>query len=172
MRWIKLLPAVFAVALLGAAFFTMCYVPQRMEIAKLETQVSEERTALLRVQNFMNAEVGAAERGETLAARCAAAEKRLPQCMGQGGFIALLEREAQVQGLTLVAVVPGQAVKESGALRLPLDVELDGEYFHLLAFLKELERGERFVRMEKAEIHSDDGRLHVKLRLSIFAETV
>ena len=90
--------------------------------------------------------------------------------MGQGDFLALLEREAQHEKLTLIAVAPGQIEEEGGVSRLPLDVELDGDYFHLLAFLKDLEKSERFVRMESTEIKSEDGRLHVKMRLSIFAE--
>ena len=36
--------------------------------------------------------------------------------------------------------------------------------------MKDLEKSERFVRMESTEIKSEDGRLHVKMRLSIFAE--
>ena len=70
----------------------------------------------------------------------------------------------------LAAVAPGQIEEEGGVSRLPLDVELDGDYFHLLAFLKDLEKSERFVRMESTEIRSEDGRLHVKMRLSICAE--
>ena len=164
-----LLFVIFISALLGAAFFQLCYVPQRAEIARLEEAVAQEREALVAVQNFMNAQGGAAQ-SEALAARSAALAKRLPKTLGQGDFLSLLEREAQHQQLTLAAVVPGQAEQAGGIVRLPLDVELDGDYFHLLAFLKELERSERFVRVESAEIQSDDGRLHVKMRLSIFAE--
>lgn len=169
MRPIMLLPILFALLLLGAGFFDQCYLPQRAEIASLESEIREEHDELVRVQNFMNAHDGRAQ-SEALAARSRAAEKRLPKSMGQGGFIALLEREAQHQGMTLAAVVPGQPGEEGGVFRQPLDIELDGDYFRLLAFLKDLEQSERFVRMEHAEIHSDDGRLHVKLRLSIFAE--
>ena len=167
MRPIMLLPILFASLLLGAAFFHICYAPQRAEIARIESEIREERESLVRGQNFMNASDARAHE-EALAARGAAAEKRLPKSMGQGSFLELLE--AQHEQLTLAAVVPGETAKESGALRLPLEVEIDGDYFHLLAFLKELEKSERFVRMENAEIHSDDGRLHVKIRLSIFAE--
>ena len=169
MRPIMFLPILFASLLLGAAFFHICYAPQRAEIARIESEIREERESLMRVQNFMNASDAHAHE-EALAARGVAAEKRLPKSMGQGSFLELLEREAQHEQLTLAAVVPGETAKEGGALRLPLEVEIDGDYFHLLAFLKELEKSERFVRMENAEIHSDDGRLHVKIRLSIFAE--
>lgn len=165
-----LLSVVFIAVLLGAAFFELCYVPQRAEIARLEDEVAKEREALVAVQNFMNAQGDDAAQGEALAARSAALAKRLPKTLGQGDFLSLLEREAQHQQLTLAAVVPGQAEQVGGIVRLPLDVELDGDYFHLLAFLKELERSERFVRVESAEIQSDDGKLHVKMRLSIFAE--
>ena len=159
-----LLSVVFIAVLLGAAFFELCYVPQRAEIARLEDEVAKEREALVAVQNFMNAQGDGAAQGEALAARSAALAKRLPKTLS------LLEREAQHQQLTLAAVVPGQAEQAGGIVRLPLDVELDGDYFHFLAFLKELERSERFVRVESAEIQSDDGRLRVKMRLSIFAE--
>ena len=118
----------------------------------------------------MNAHGDGAERAKARAARSAALEKRLPARMGQGDFLALLEREAQHEKLMLAAVAPGQIEEEGGVSRLPLDVELDGDYFHLLAFLKDLEKSERFVRMESTEIKSEDGRLHVKMRLSIFAE--
>lgn len=165
----RFLFAIFAVMLLlGAAFFQLCYMPQRAEIARLEDEAAKERAALVAVQNFMN-ENGAG-RSEALAARSAALEKRLPKSMGQGEFLSLLEREAQHEQLTLAAVAPGQMEEAGGIFRLPLDVELDGDYFHLLSFLKEMERSERFIRMESAEIESDDGKLHVKLRFSIFAE--
>ena len=118
----------------------------------------------------MNMHADEKERSAALSERSAALEKRLPKSMGQGAFLALLEREALHEKLTLAAVVPGPLEEEGGTSRLPLDVELDGDYFHLLAFLKGLERSERFVRVESTEIHSDDGRLHVKLKLSIFAE--
>lgn len=170
MRTKMLLFAIFAVfLLLGAAFFRLCCLPQCAEIERLQEEAAKEREALVAVQNFMN-EGDGRERSEALAARRAALEKRLPERMGQGDFIALLEREAAHEKLTLASVVPGQAEAAAGVSRLPLDVEMDGDYFHLLAFLKAMEKSERFVRMENVEIQSDDGRLHVKMRLSIFAE--
>ena len=171
MRSKMLLSAIFALALLlCTAFFQLCFLPQRAEIARLEEEAAKEKDALVAVQNFMNAHGDGAERAKARAARSAALEKRLPARMGQGDFLALLEREAQHEKLTLAAVASGQIEEEGGVSRLPLDVELDGDYFHLLAFLKDLEKSERFVRMESTEIKSEDGRLHVKMRLSIFAE--
>lgn len=171
MRSKMLLSAIFALALfLCAAFFQLCFLPQRAELARLEEEAAKEQEALVTVQNFMNAHGDGAERAKVRAARSAALEKRLPARMGQGDFLSLLEREAQHEKLTLAAVAPGQIEEEGGVSRLPLDVELDGDYFHLLSFLKDLEKSERFVRMESTEIKSEDGRLHVKMRLSIFAE--
>ena len=165
MRSMMLVPAILAAVFLAAAFHQWCYVPQRAELAGLAGELEEQRQAAAAVQGFMNMHADEKERSAALSERSAALEKRLPKSMGQGAFLALLEREALHEKLTLAAVVPGQLEEEGGTSRLPLDVEL-----HLLAFLKGLERSERFVRVESTEIHSDDGRLHVKLKLSIFAE--
>ncbi|WP_314624053.1 type 4a pilus biogenesis protein PilO [uncultured Selenomonas sp.] len=170
MRSMMLVPAILAAVFLAAAFHQWCYVPQRAELAGLAGELEEQRQAAAAVQGFMNMHADEKERSAALSERSAALEKRLPKSMGQGAFLALLEREALHEKLTLAAVVPGPLEEEGGTSRLPLDVELDGDYFHLLAFLKGLERSERFVRVESTEIHSDDGRLHVKLKLSIFAE--
>lgn len=170
MRSMMLVPAILAAVFLAVAFHQWCYVPQRAELAGLAGELEEQRQAAAAVQGFMNMHADEKERSAALSERSAALEKRLPKSMGQGAFLALLEREALHEKLTLAAVVPGPLEEEGGTSRLPLDVELDGDYFHLLAFLKGLERSERFVRVESTEIHSDDGRLHVKLKLSIFAE--
>ena len=171
MRSIILLPIFFIAFLSATAFFYLCYLPQCAEITKLKASVTEKKDALYRVQNFMNDKDGAAH-SAAIAQRGASANKKVPKHMGQSSFIAFLEREAQHEHLVLAAVVPGQPEEINGAFCLPLTIELYGSYFPLLSFLKSLENSERFIRMDSAEIESDDGKLHVKLRLSIFSEKI
>jgi len=65
-----LLSAIFALALLlCAAFFQLCFLPQRAEIARLEEEAAKEKEALIAVQNFMNAHGDGAERAKERAAR-------------------------------------------------------------------------------------------------------
>ena len=169
MHLAKTMALALLTVLLGAAFFRWGYLPQEEEIARIEAQVAQDKEELVRIQNFMNANMGVSDRTKEMKSRLTTAKRRLPEEMDQGGFIALLEREAQHERIVLSAVAPGKAAAEGEALRLPIDVEMEGDYFRFLAFLQALEASERFIRVESTEIRSDEGKLHIKLCLSIFS---
>lgn len=169
MRPANVLLLVLLILAFAAAFFRWGYLPQTEEIARLEAQTVQDKEELVRIQNFLNENMNAPENMKEMERRATAAKRRLPEEMEQSAFIALLEREAQHEKMALSSVVPGKATVEGEALRLPIEVEVDGDYFRLLAFLQALEASERFIRVENTEIKSDEGKLHVKLCLSIFA---
>ena len=98
MHLAKTMALALLTVLIGAAFFRWGYLPQEEEIARIEAQVAQDKEELVRIQNFMNANMGVSDRTKEMKSRLATAKRRLPEEMDQGGFIALLERTYNSSG--------------------------------------------------------------------------
>ena len=100
------------------------------------------------------------------------ADKALPDNLEQGEFIARLQHMALAHKLTLKKLLPGEVQSETGLLMLPVQVEMQGDYFAMLSFLRALQHEERFMQFKQLALNTQEGGLVGKFTLVIFAKHI
>lgn len=137
----------------------------------VDEEAQKARQMVTAVQNYQNAHLDKEKYIKEISEAQQRADKAIPQELEQAGFISRLQQEALQAGLALRQVKPGEPTAAEGeCLALPVHVQLSGNYFQLLDFLRALGQEERFLQLRELEIRSRDGQLDCGLQLRIFAE--
>jgi len=166
------LAAAGAVSLcLAVLFWVFVHCAIREAAARLEGEARQIRLEVTAVQNYQNAHLDKDKYVKEISDAQQQADKAMPRDFEQASFISRLQREALQAGLTLRQVRPGEPRQAAeGCRTLPVHVQLGGNYFQLLDFLRALGQEERFLQFREMEIKSKDGQLDCGLQLNIFAE--
>ena len=133
---------------------------EAMKDMKIVTAVQNYQNAHLDKEAFMKEVVEAQQR----------VDKAMPEEMEQGAFLSRLQQEAIGAGLKLRQVKPGEIAVEDDCRMLPVEVQMAGNYFQLLSFLRDLDKEERFMQLRDLKVHSEQGHLQCDMKICIFAE--
>lgn len=134
--------------LLGLAFYTFVYLPQRAELREKESAASELRREIEQVAAFQRSHPKPKVEAEAIFARETLLETMLPRRMDAGGFLAETERRAKEAALDLRGVSPETPVLSDGFARQRVTLSVRGDYFALLDFIFALEQQGRFVKID------------------------
>ena len=152
----------YLVLLILAAFFafmvSMQFIsPLRDDTAKVETQVLQANTRLAAIQTFagQNKDYDAFLKIQTL--KVEEAKKKLPDTVTIPELVAEYSKLAMVNKVTLESLKPPTEVKQDkgGAFAVPLKLTLSGDYFNLVEFLQQVEKGTRFATIQSVDFSSD-----------------
>lgn len=149
--------------------FLLVHQPLREAIGRLEDEAAVNRQIVTEVQNYQNAHLDREAFMKELTEAEQQADKALPEEMSQGNFISRLQRDALRAGLRLRQVQPQETVRLEDCRMLPVHVELEGNYFALLKFLRELGKDERFMQLRGLHISSEKGVLLCDMDIAIYA---
>ena len=94
----------------------------------------------------------------------------LPDEMQTGGFLQELKAASDRTGMVLCELVPEEAQEENGLLAMPMRVNLQGDYFSLVRFLRALQNGSRFMQVVAMDVASKGDFLDCRLQFKIFSE--
>ena len=73
-------------------------------------------------------------------------------------------------GMVLCELVPEEAQEENGLFAMPVRVNLQGDYFSLVRFLRALQNGSRFMQVVAMDVASKGDFLDCRLQFKIFSE--
>lgn len=138
------------------------YQEQRQAIEKATTRVA----ALNQLQmDHTNLEVYQME----VAKQRQMAEKLLPRNIQMAELLAYVQQTARNSGLELQELMPMDS-KPLGKLQIqPVKVKLQGDYFHLLDFLRQLDKGAPLVHIGNMELKQQPEGLSSKFTLNFYA---
>lgn len=94
----------------------------------------------------------------------------LPDEMQTGVFLQELKAASDRTGMVLCELVPEEAQEENGLLAMPVRVNLQGDYFSLVRFLRALHNGSRFMQVVAMDVASKGDFLDCRLQFKIFSE--
>ena len=96
----------------------------------------------------------------------------LPDDMQTAIFLQELKAAADRTGMRLCELVPEETEEEKGLLAMPVSVNLQGDYFSLVRFLRALQNGSRLVQIVAMDVSSKGDILDCRLRFKIFSEKI
>ena len=150
---ILLMLAVFFAFLLYMQFIS----PLRDDIQKVETQLLQANTRLAAIQTFagQNKDYESFLKIQTL--KVEEAKKKLPDTVTIPELVAEYSKLAMVNKVVLESLKPPTEVKQDkgGAFAVPLKLTLSGDYFNLVEFLQQVEKGTRFATIQSVDFSSD-----------------
>lgn len=150
---ILLMLAVFFAFLVYMQFIS----PLRDDTQKVETQLLQTNTRLAAIQTFagQNKDYEASLKIQTL--KVEEAKKKLPDTVTIPELVAEYSKLAMVNKVVLESLKPPTEVKQDkgGAFAVPLKLTLSGDYFNLVEFLQQVEKGTRFTTIQSVDFSSD-----------------
>lgn len=158
---------IFLAFLLGMGIW---YGYQQMEAYQEQRQAIEKATTRVAALNQLqmdhtNLEVYQME----VAKQRQMAEKLLPRNIQMAELLAYVQQTARNSGLELQELMPMDS-KPLGKLQIqPVKVRLQGEYFPLLEFLRQLDKGTPLVQIGNMELKQQPEGLSSKFTLNFYA---
>lgn len=121
-----------------------------VKLATLQTFATQNQdyAALVKIQEMKMAE----------------ARKKLPDTVSVPELIAEYSKIAEATGVQLQGVTLGRTSKVGTAIALPINVDLEGDYFKLITFLQQVENGDRFVLVQGADYNAEKTGENLKMQ--------
>ena len=107
---------------------------------------------------------------KTAQARVKRAEAALPAYIEQADFLSALETQANVKGVHILSLSPGNFLQEKGYARQSIALTVRGDYFSLLRYMGAIDEHRRFVNFGTGEIKAAENGLELQTELFIFAK--
>ena len=147
-------------------------IPLRDDTAKIENRLLQANTRLAAVQTFagQNKDYDAFLKIQTL--KLEEVKKKLPDTVTIPELVAEYSKLAMVNKVTLESLKPPTEVKQDkgGAFAVPLKLTLSGDYFNLVEFLQQVEKGTRFTTIQSVDFSSDGkGSLKMNAEFVVYA---
>jgi len=169
MRSRQLPPVLLVVSFLLAAAAVLCWLQfqewrrqkEALAAAKQVLLASERKLAMLQGQRLI---------GEKLAAELEMLTRLLPEEPAEGRLLLDLQAGADLSGMTLLQISYGEHIDRQGYREIPLELQLEGKYSCLLAFLDYLRLSERAVRLQELRINErqQQGNFAISIKASTF----
>ena len=96
----------------------------------------------------------------------------LPDNMQTAAFLQSIKVFSDSSGMKLRELCPEDAAEENGLVVMPVRVNLTGDYFSLLHFLRKLQSGQRLVQVEAMTVNQKGDALDCRLKIKVFSEKV
>lgn len=155
--------------LLVPAFVICVHLPLQQAASEYRSEAAKASREINTVVNFQNAHRDRKAYQKELEARRQLAYQAIPENIGQASFLLDMERKAGQAHLQLLLIQPGELVQTDGRQSLPVHLRVQGSYFSLLTFMRELQNGERLVTVQDLGIKLANGQLQVDLLVNIYA---
>ncbi|MGL5206507.1 MAG: type 4a pilus biogenesis protein PilO [Acidaminococcaceae bacterium] len=157
-----------------AFFVYMQFIsPLRDDTQKVENQLLQVNTRLAAIQTFavQNKDYDSFLKIQTL--KVEEAKKKLPDTVTIPELVAEYSKLAMVNKVVLESLKPPTEVKpdKGGAFAVPLKLTLSGDYFNLVEFLQQVEKGNRFTTIESVDF-SSDGKGSLKMNADFVVYTL
>lgn len=160
---------IFSICCIFSAFYILILIPQQNEIAELKNlkQVNDNKIEL--VEKFVVNHPDISEYDHEIQVNLDNVNKKIPDKHDISNFLAQIKQISQVTNVELLHVKPRSPVSKDNYTCMLIDVEVKGNYFQTINFLKKLKEVERFNSVNKMLMQSSNEFLKTKLELSIYS---
>lgn len=159
---------IFSICCIFSAFYILIFIPQQNEIAELKNlkQVNDNKIEL--VEKFVVSHPDISEYDHEIQANLDNVNKKIPDKHDISNFLVQIKQISQASNVELLYVKPKNLVSKDDYSCMLVDVEVKGDYFQTINFLKNLKEVERFNSVNKMLMQSSNEFLKTKLKISIY----
>lgn len=150
-------------------FVVTVHIPLQRAADGYRREAEQARSEINDVVNFHNAHLDQKSFRKEMDERKERVFRALPETMGQASFLLELERLARQSQLQLKQIKPGALVQHEGWQSLTIHIRVQGSYFALLKFMRELQAGERLASVRELGVKVENDQLSTDLALNIYA---
>lgn len=156
--------------LCGLVFFYIIR-PLAIERGNLETTTLQANTELAKLQTFAGQNQDYDALVKLQEAKLNDAKKKMPDKVSVPLLINEYNKLAEENDIYLESLTPMEETKAGNAFAIPMEITLRGDYFHMVNFLEQLEKGERFVTLQAASFGSqqEGGSLTMTARFMVYS---
>lgn len=163
----------WSVAILAASGGFAYFVarPQMIKSRALAGTVESERAALASRCESLEVISRAQKETAALTARVADFDRRIPAESKVGEFLEELTRMAQNRDLRPETVQPGEAIRSTEVVALPIAIKVHGSFSGIHGLLQDIEHMPRLTRFDRFDVTTDaehPGTVTAELNLKIF----
>ncbi|EGO61910.1 type 4a pilus biogenesis protein PilO [Acetonema longum] len=80
-----------------------------------------------------------------------------------------IEENMAKHRLKLLSLIPGKTIGKTSYREIKIEILLQGEYFDVMNFIKNLEDGPRLISMQGISLIEREGQTEVKLEITVFS---
>lgn len=153
--WQRVGLGVGAIVLLTVAFIFLYFFPTKKEIKRLEAELVNKKTQLTEAQQVASKKEMLQKRIESIRAQVKNFEERLPTEKEIPQLLEKFRSMAEEAGIQFVSITAMPIEEKPHYLRIPFRVKMAGNYKALGSFLKDIELGKRFIKIETISITSE-----------------
>jgi Tfp pilus assembly protein PilO len=160
---------IFSICCIFSAFYILILIPQQNQIAELKNlkQVNDNKIEL--VEKFVVSHPDISEYDHEIQANLDNVNKKIPEKHDISNFLAQIKQISQASNVELLYVKPKNLVSKDDYSCMLVDIEVKGNYFKTINFLKNLKEIERFNSVNKMLMQSSNEFLKTKLEISIYS---
>lgn len=137
------------------------YVPMKSEILQMQLETKRLLAVERELKILQSRHENFSEFVELNGERLSELKKLLPQNSEQEKFTAEIYKLAEENKIAVTSLQVGEIIsdEEKNLSRQSVKIKLEGKYILLLNFIREIEDGERFAKLENISLENSDGNL-------------
>ena len=160
---------IVSICCIVSAFYVCIYIPQQDEILELKNLKQSNENKVQLVEKFVVSHPDISEYDHQIQSDLDKVNKKIPNMHDISSFLMQIKQISQVSNVQLLHVKPRNLVNKDEYSSLLVDIEIKGNYFQTIKFLKNLEAMERFNSINKMLIQSSNEVLNTKLEINIYS---
>jgi type IV pilus assembly protein PilO len=149
-------------------FYTFIFVPQSSQIEQLSVQCKQEQQKVKQVEAFQNEHSDMDQYLRELDKEKKTVDAQLPDDADMQGFLVQGETAARDGKLPLLSVKYEKVENKKGYREIPVGMQVQGDYFQTLNFIKNMENSPRFNSIKKIVMTMEKGSIKTEISSSIF----
>ena len=122
--------------------------PLNFDTSVLKTNITLNNNKLAQLQTFkgQTPDYDALQNIQKL--KLAQGKKKIPDKISVPQLVGEYSKLANANSISLLSLEPKTYIKAGNAFGLPVEMNLSGDYFHLINFLQQAENADRFVNLQ------------------------
>ncbi len=153
----------------AASFYYFIHIPATEEAAEMELERNRLEREIIDIENFSNKHRDIRTYSAEISKQQTTLDRALPDNLKESTVIMLLQQHALSHQIHVLSITPGQRKEDSGLTILPLQLQLECDYFQLLDFLQAIQEDDRFLQISRLDVHSVDDRISFEIEFLAYA---
>ena len=160
---------IIGLAIVGMVFYTYVYQSQQQCLAQLNTDLQMTKQKVQVLEGFLTQHPDLNQYEKELQDKSDLVNSKLPADKDISSFIMQVEDSAKKSNVKLSRVKPISEENKDNYRGIKVELDVSGDYFQTLEFLKSLEQLQRFNTVTDMSVQAKDEILNSKLSLFVYS---
>jgi type IV pilus assembly protein PilO len=162
--------ALASIVLIAAiyAFYAFIFVPQQAEIDQLSAQCLQEQKKVDTIEAFQQKHPNIKQYLAELDDNKKDVDLKLPDDSDMREFLLQAEKAAKESNLSLTLVKYNPVRNQKGYRDIPVQIEVNGNYFQTVKFIKNIENSPRFNKLQSVVMKMEGKTIKTSITSCIF----